>query len=186
MFLVAHFIKADTYPIWSVVNMLTIITHFPLLQLQVPGGITIFMKEFLNVLRLQDLEPQRIWFYYGITSEFDIAYLQDKGHNIFFEQLGYNSRYIIFNCTVIIILLVVWTIMCIATGFYELLKGKKLVKNGKIIPRNATFGTNGRVRQYDSNYFHVAVQGLTRILQVSFIEVFLFTLVNFGEISGKS
>ena len=76
--------------------------------------------------------------------------------------------------------------MCIATGIYELLKGKKLVKNGKIIPRNATFGTNGRVRQYDSNYFHVAVQGLTRILQVSFIEVFLFTLVNFGEISGKS
>ena len=85
MFLVAHLINADTYPVWSVVNMLTIITHFPLLYLQLPGAITLFMKEFLSVLRLQDLQPQRIWFYYGITSEFDKAYLVDRGYNIYFE-----------------------------------------------------------------------------------------------------
>ena len=82
--------------------------------------------------------------------------------------------------------MIFWTILCIVTGLIELFRGKRLVKNGKIIPRNPTFGTNGRVRQYPSNYFHIAVQGLTRILQVSFIEVFLFILVNFGEFRGES
>ena len=88
------------------------------------------MKEFLNVLRLQDLNLQRIFIYYGITDQYDKAYLSDRGYNIYFEQLGYNSRYIIFNCTVIIILLAIWTVLCIFTGLYEAIKAKKLVING--------------------------------------------------------
>ena len=166
--------------------MLTIITHFPLLHLQLPGSLTLFMKEFLNVLRLQDLNLQRIFIYYGITDQYDKAYLSDRGYNIYFEQLGYNSRYIIFNCTVIIILLAIWTVLCIFTGLYEAIKAKKLVINGQIQTNVPTFGQNGRVKQYKSNSFHVAVQGLTRILQVSFIEVFLFTLVNIGKFGNNS
>ena len=52
MFITAHVLKSDTYPLWSVVNMLILVTHFPLLYLQLPGGVSLFVKEFLSVLRL--------------------------------------------------------------------------------------------------------------------------------------
>ena len=58
LLVVATVTKSDTYPIWACVNMLILVTHFPLLYLQLPGGISLFMKEFLNVLRLQDLQLQ--------------------------------------------------------------------------------------------------------------------------------
>ena len=63
----AKHLKADTYPIWSVVNTLALVTHFPLLYLQLPGNISLFMKEFLGVLRFRDLQIERLLFWSGIT-----------------------------------------------------------------------------------------------------------------------
>ena len=78
-------LKADTYPIWSVVNTLVLVTHFPLLYLQLPGNISLWMKEFLGVLRLEDIGIERLLVWWGVTDEFDPALLADRGHNIYFE-----------------------------------------------------------------------------------------------------
>ena len=106
MFSIAYCIGADTYPIWSMINMLTIILYFPLQNVQLSGEASIFIKEFLKVWRLEDLKIGRLFFYYGITDEFDRVFLADRGHNIYFEQFGYTSRYIIFNCTLNITIIV--------------------------------------------------------------------------------
>ena len=166
--------------------MLMFVTHFPLLYLQIPGGISLFFKEFLLVLRLQDLQLEKLLFTWKITDEFDPAYLRDTGHNIYFEQLGYNSRYIVRNCIQILFLIAIWTLLCIITYIVEFAKDKKAIRKGKLVVEKPTFGDNGRVKQYRSNYFHMAVQGLTRILQMSFLEVAIFVIVNFEEFSGES
>ena len=49
MFSIAYCIGADTYPIWSMINMLTIILYFPLQNVQLSGEASIFIKEFLKV-----------------------------------------------------------------------------------------------------------------------------------------
>ena len=185
LLIVAHVTKSDTYPIWANVNMLFLVTHFPLLYLQLPGGISLFMKEFLNVLRLQDLQLQQFFFsWWKVTSIYDKAFLADKGFNIYFDQLGYNSKYIIFNCANIIFLIVLWTFICLVTYVVEFAKSRR--SRGFRNLEKPNFGHNGRVKQYRSNSFHIALQGLLRIMQVSFIEVFLFTLVNMREFGGES
>ena len=185
LLVVAHVTKSDTYPIWACVNMLFLVTHFPLLYLQLPGGISLFMKEFLSVLRLQDLKLQQFFFsWYKVTSIYDKAFLADKGFNIYFDQLGYNSKYIIFNCANIIFLIVIWSFICLVTYIIEFARNRK--RRGLQSLEKPNFGHNGRVKQYRSNSFHIAIQGLLRIFQISFFEVFLFTLVNFSEFSGKS
>lgn len=85
MFGVGQYTHSDTYPIWAVVNMLMLATHFPLLYLQLPGGISLFMKEFLSVLRLQDIQLERLLWKWGVTGDLDPAYIKDSGHNIYFE-----------------------------------------------------------------------------------------------------
>ena len=146
------------------------------------------MKEFLNVLRLQDLQLQQFFFsWWKVTSIYDKAYLADKGMNIYFDQLGYNSKYIIFNCANIIFLIVLWTFICLVAYIVEHFNSKSSsgnpIFNGFEKPN---FGHNGRVKQYSSNRFHIALQGLLKIMQVSFIDVLLFTLVNLTEFSGNS
>ena len=47
MFSIAYYIGADTYPIWSMINMLTIILYFPLQNVQLSGEASIFLKEIL-------------------------------------------------------------------------------------------------------------------------------------------
>ena len=46
MFLLALYINADTYPIWSMINFITIIVRFPLQNIQLPGGTSLFIREF--------------------------------------------------------------------------------------------------------------------------------------------
>jgi hypothetical protein len=180
----AKLLKADTYPIWSVINTIVLVTHFPLLYLQLPGNISLFMKEFLSVLRLRDLQIERLLLWWGVTDEFDPAFIADRGHNIYFEQLGYNSRYVIRNCALILCLLAVWAVFCVTAFVFERIRSWRT--RGRRIMEKPTFQINGRVKMYRSNLFHVAVQGFTRILQVAFLQVFIFVLVNFGEFSEES
>ena len=183
VYLAAKVLMADTYPIWSVINMLVLVTHFPLLYLQLPGNLSLFMKEFLGVLRLQDLKiDERLLHYWSITDEFDPAWIADSGHNIYFEQLGYNSRYVVRNCTLILCLLALWAAFCVITFLYEQVRFWLT----PTVMEKATFQLNGRVKMYKANSFHIAVQGFTRILQIAFIEVMIFVLVNFSEFSGDS
>lgn len=186
MFIVGAYTYSDTYPIWAVVNMLVLVTHFPLLYLQLPGGISLFMKEFLSVLRLQDLKLEKLLWMWGVTGDLDPAYIRDKGMNIYFEQLGYNSRYILRNCPAILILLAVWTVFCLFAYVIEFAKNRDSIRKGRLVDEKASFGINGRVKQYRSNYFHIAIQGLTRIMQVSFVELFLFALVNMDDFNGET
>ena len=58
-----------------------------------------------------------------MTDVFDKAYLIDKGYNIYFEQLGYDSKYIIFNCANIIFLIVLWMFICLVTYVVETVRG---------------------------------------------------------------
>ena len=58
-----------------------------------------------------------------MTDVFDKAYLTDKGYNIYFEQLGYDSKYIIFNCANIIFLIVLWMFICLVTFVVETVRG---------------------------------------------------------------
>ena len=46
MLLLALYIDADTYPIWSMINLITIIVRFPMQNLQLPGGTNLFIREF--------------------------------------------------------------------------------------------------------------------------------------------
>lgn len=187
MFIVGQYSHSDSYPIWAVVNMLLLVTHFPLLYLQLPGGISLFMKEFLSVLRLQDLRLERLLWAWGITHDVDPALIKDAGHNIYFEQLGYNSRYIVRNCPLILCLLALWTVFCLLAYVVEFAKNRDSIRKGRLVDEKPSFGINGRVKQYRSNYFHTAVQGWTRVMQVGFAELFLFGLVNVqGEFSGDS
>jgi len=186
MFCIGQYTYSDTYPVWAVVNTLLLATHFPLLYLQLPGGISLFMKEFLSVLRLQDLQLERILWYWEITNDLDPAFIKDSGHNIYFEQLGYSSRYIVRNCPLILLLLAIWTVLCLFAYLVEFAKNRDSIRKGRLVDEKPSFGINGRVKQYRSNYFHIAVQGLTRTMQVAFAELFLFGLVNIGEFSGDS
>lgn len=144
------------------------------------------MKEFLSVLRLQDLQLEKLLWYWNVTDDLDPAYIKDSGHNIYFEQLGYNSRYIVRNCPLILLLLSLWTVFCILAYALEFFKNRDSIRKGRLVDEKPSFGINGRVKQYRSNYFHIAVQGLTRIMQVAFVELFLFGLVNLGEFKGDS
>jgi hypothetical protein len=186
MFLAGQYAHADTYPIWGLVNMLVLVTHFPLLYLQLPGGISLFMKEFLSVLRLQDLQLERLLWKMGVTGDLDPAYIRDKGQNIYFEQLGYNSKYIVRNCPAILLILAVWTLFCLFAYLWEFARNRDSIRKGRLVDEKASFGINGRVKQYRSNYFHTAIQGLTRIMQVAFVELFLFALVNIDDFNGES
>lgn len=163
----AKMLRADTYPVWSVVNTLMLVTHFPLLYLQLPGSISLWMKEFLAVLRLQDLQIERLLFWWGVTGEYDPAWLADRGHNIYFEQLGYNSRYVVRNCAVILCLLALSAAACVIAFIVERIRGcRDKSKRGL---GKASFQVNGRVKMYRPDLFHLAVQGFTRILQVAFL-----------------
>ena len=122
MFSIAYYIGADTYPIWSMINMLTIILYFPLQNVQLSGEASIFIKEFLLVWRLEDLHIERLFFYFGITDEYDRVFVADRGHNIYFEQFGYTSGFIIFNCTLATAMIVFYIFICISTGIYETVK----------------------------------------------------------------
>ena len=164
MYIGAWYSHGDTYPIWTAVNMLFLVTHFPLMYLQLPGGISLFMQEFLGVLRFQDLQAERLLWRWGITHDYDPAYIIDNGHNVYFEQLGYRSRYIVRNCPVILCLLALWTIFCIVAYVIEFARNRDSIRKGKLVDEKPSFGINGRVKQYRSNYFHVAVQGWTRIM----------------------
>jgi len=186
MFAIGQYTYSDTYPVWAVVNMLLLATHFPLLYLQLPGGISLFMKEFLSVLRLQDLQLEGLLWYWGVTGDLDPAFIKDSGHNIYFEQLGYSSRYIVRNCPLPLLLLALWTVLCLFAYLVEFAKNRDSIRKGRLVNEKPSFGINGRLKQYRSNYFHIAIQGLTRTLQVSFAELFLFGLVNMGEFSGDS
>ena len=60
----------------------------------------------------------------NITSEIDPAYTGDSGHNIYFEQLGYNSRYILRNCTEILLLLSLLHVFCIVLYATQYLRNR--------------------------------------------------------------
>lgn len=90
------------------------------------------------------------------------------------------------NCPLILCLLALWTVFCILAYVIEFAKNRDSIRKGRLVDEKPSFGINGRVKQYRSNYFHIAVQGLTRIMQVSFVELFLFGLVNLEEFSGDS
>ena len=147
MFSIAYCIGADTYPIWSMINMLTIILYFPLQNVQLSGEASIFIKEFLKVQRLDDLKIGRLFFYYGITDEFDRDFLADRGHNIYFEQFGYTSRYIIFNCTLAITIIVFQIFICMTTGIYETVKAICNFISRKLNQKNTAFAQTGRMKQ---------------------------------------
>ena len=59
LLLAAHLFRADTFPLWSVFNTIILVVHFPLLNLQLPGNLSLFLKEFLNILRLKDLKLEK-------------------------------------------------------------------------------------------------------------------------------
>lgn len=79
-----------------------------------------------------------------MTDVFDKAYLIDKGYNIYFEQLGYESKYIIFNCANIIFLIVLWAFICLVTLVVETVRGRN--RRGFSNLEKPNFGHNGRVK----------------------------------------
>ena len=104
--------------------MLWFVTHLPLLNLQIPGGISLFMKEFLSVLRLEGINfdglQYSILYSIGLTSKFDYDNITDRGHTLYFEQMGYNSRFILRNLEFIIVLLMLEVILILISAVCEL------------------------------------------------------------------
>ena len=45
-------INADTLPIWATYDILVLITHLPLINVQIPGRTSVFLSEIARVLRL--------------------------------------------------------------------------------------------------------------------------------------
>ena len=88
------------------------------------------------------------------------------------------------NCAPILCLLALWAVFCVVTLTVERIRS--CCRRGRPVEEKATFAINGRVKVYKSNLFHIAVQGFTRILQVAFVQVLIFVLVNFSEFSGES
>ena len=144
----AHLFRADTFPLWSVLNTVLLVIHFPLLNLQLPGNISLFMKELLNVLRLKDLGLDGWLEVYGFTHEYDPAQINDRGHNIYFEQLGYDSKFFVYNCLHIIIILALCFALCVLTFFFELIRKYRKMGSGLMQDEKPTYAYNGRVKQF--------------------------------------
>ena len=130
LLLAARLFRADTFPLWSVVNTIILVVHFPLLNLQLPGNLSLFLREFLNILRLKDLDLEQWLEVWGVTHEYDPASISDRGHNIFFEQLGYDSKFFVKNCTHIIAILALFTMLCVIAYFFELIRKYRSMGSG--------------------------------------------------------
>ena len=97
---------ADTLPIWACYDCLVLITHLPLINVQIPGKTSVLLTEIAKVLRFQ-FETVLDW-----TKDMDVGDSDRPLTNIL-AQNGYDSTSIITNLSSILGMFIVLLLLLI-------------------------------------------------------------------------
>ena len=97
---------ADTLPIWACYDCLVMITHLPLINVQIPGKSSVLLTEIAKILRFQ-FETVQDW-----TNEMDVGETNRPLTNIL-AQNGYDSTSIITNLSTILGMFIVLLLLLV-------------------------------------------------------------------------
>jgi len=146
---------------------MVLISHLPLVNASIPGGMTIFLSTVAKILRFGFI-PYDKW----IATAADVV-ISNSSYSYIFEQNGYGSTSIVLNLAALIALFVLtsWFIIFAKCMDCSYLKSeKKPVPNGREMARNLTYG-------------QLALNCFFRLVMLTFLEFFLCILINLKAVS---
>ena len=147
---------------------MVLISHLPLVNASIPGGMTIFLSTVAKILRFGFI-PYDKW----IATAADVV-ISNSSYSYIFEQNGYGSTSIVLNLAALIALFVLtsWCIIFAKCMDCSYLKSeKKPVPNGREMARNLTYG-------------QLALNCFFRLVMLTFLEFFICILINLKAVSN--
>ena len=147
---------------------MVLISHLPLVNASIPGGMTIFLSTVAKILRFGFI-PYDKW----IATAADVV-ISNSSYSYIFEQNGYGSTSIVLNLAALIALFVLtsWCIIFAKCMDCSYLKSeKKPVPNGREMARNLT-------------YSQLALNCFFRLVMLTLLEFFICILINLKAVSN--
>ena len=147
---------------------MVLISHLPLVNASIPGGMTIFLSTVAKILRFGFI-PYDKW----IATASDVV-ISNSSYSYIFEQNGYGSTSIVLNLAALIALFVLtsWCIIFAKCMDCSYLKSeKKPVPNGREMARNLT-------------YSQLALNCFFRLVMLTLLEFFICILINLKAVSN--
>lgn len=166
----ANTLNADTLPIWACYDCLVLITHLPLVNIQVPGKATVVFKEIAQILRLH-FEPVQDWY-----KNVDVGDAARPLTNVLMHN-GYDSTSIIINLFPI---LCIFGLLLVAMVFAKCI-------DCSYVSSLAQPNPNGRTHVRVLTATQKVVNVMFRMLKVFFLELFICILINMeAKTSGNN
>lgn len=161
--LAAGNLNADTLPVWATYDSLVLVTHLPLVNVQVPGRTSILLSELAKVLRL-DLELWKDWY-----KDVDVGAADRPLTNIMMHN-GYTSTSIIINLFPILCLFGLLTVSFVFAKCYDC---SAFTSSRRNQPQ-----PNGRTEVRMLTATQKVSNMIFRLLMIFFLEIFICILVN--------